>query len=279
MLDRLIFYFVNYPTVRYAALALLLVSICSALLGVTLVLRRFSMIGDGLSHVTFGAASVATVMGLTTPIYVALPITVIAAVLLLRIPRSSRIGGDAAVACVSAGSLAFGYLILNIFPTPDGFSGDACANLFGQGILSISRSDVILCLVLCSLLLISCILFYNRIFAVTFDPDFAAATGMHVSLHNTLIAVIVGAVTVVAMDLVGALLVAALIIFPSLSAMRLFKSFRAVTFFAAILSILCSTLGLAASLLLSTPVGSTVVCVDIAAFAVCYVVGRVRFKF
>ena len=279
MLDRLIFYFVNYPTVRYAALALILISVCSALLGVTLVLRRFSMIGDGLSHVTFGAASVATVMGLTTPIYIALPITVVAAVLLLRMPRSSRIGGDAAVACVSAGSLAFGYLILNIFPTPDGFSGDACANLFGQGILAISLFDVLVCLGLSVVLLVSFFLFYNRIFAVTFDPDFASATGVRTSLFNTLIAIITGVVTVVAMELVGALLVAALIIFPALSAMRLFKSFSAVMVFAAILSVLCSATGLAVSLLLSTPVGSTVVCVDIVAFVGCYVVSRVKGKF
>ncbi len=276
MLERIFYYFSAYPTVRYAALALVLISVSAALLGVTLVLRRFSMIGDGLSHVTFGAASVATVMGLTTPIYVSLPVTVIAAVLLLKIPKSARIGGDAAVACVSAGSLAFGYLILSLFPTPDGFAGDACANLFGQGILSISLLDVILCIILGAILLLFFILFYNRIFAVTFDPDFAYATGTRVSLYNTFIAIITGVVTVVAMELVGALLVAALIIFPALSAMRIFKSFRAVAVSGAVMSVICSLLGLFASLLLSTPVGSTIVCVDIVTFALCCVCGRVR---
>lgn len=278
MLDRLIFYFATYPTVRYATVALLLISVSAALLGVTLVLRRFSMIGDGLSHVSFGAASVATVMGLTTPMYLALPITVIAAVLLLHIPRSSRVGGDAAVACVSAGSLAIGYLILNLFPTPDGYTGDACANLFGRGILSISLNDVILCLALCTVLIVTFLLFYNRIFAATFDPDFAAATGARLSLYNTLSAIITGVVTVVAMELVGALLVAALIVFPALSAMRIFKSFRSVSIFCVALSAICSTLGLAVSLLISTPVGSTVVCVDIVAFGVCYLIGTLRAK-
>ena len=276
MLDRLIFYFTAYPTVRYAAVALVFISVCAALLGVTLVLRRFSMIGDGLSHVTFGAASVATVMGLTTPIYISLPVTVIAAVLLLRLPRSSRIGGDAAVACVSAGSLAFGYLILSLFPTPEGYVGDACANLFGQGILSISLFDVVICIALCAVLLISFALFYNRIFAVTFDSDFAFATGTRVSVYNTFIAVITGIVTVVAMELVGALLVAALIIFPALSAMRLFKSFRSVAIAGAVMSVICTVWGLLASLLLSTPVGSTIVCADIVMFLMCYVIGRVK---
>ena len=279
MLERIIYYFSAYPTVRYATVALVLISVSAALLGVTLVLRRFSMIGDGLSHVTFGAASVATVMGLTTPIYVSLPITVLAAVLLLKIPKSSRVGGDAAVACVSAGSLAFGYLILSLFPTPEGFASDACANLFGQGILSISRLDVILCIILGAVLLAFFILFYNRIFAVTFDPDFACATGTRVSLYNTLIAIITGVVTVVAMELVGALLIAALIIFPALSAMRIFKSFRAVAIAGAVMSVICSVLGIFISLLMSTPVGSTVVCVDVVAFALCYVVGRVRSGF
>lgn len=277
MLDKLIFYFKAYPTVRYATAALVLISLCAALLGVTLVLKRFSMIGDGLSHVTFGAASVATVMGLTTPIYVSLPVTVIAAVLLLKIREGARVGGDAAIAMVSAGSLAFGYLVLNLFPTKtSSISGDACSNLFGQGILAIGREDVTICLILSAIVLFVFIFFYNKIFAITFDESFSNATGTRASLYNTLVAIITGVIIVIAMNLVGALLIAALITFPALSAMRVFKTFRSVVVCSAVISVVCALLGLVVSLLFATPVGSTIVVADICAFGLFSLISLIK---
>lgn len=274
MIDKIVLYYTLYPTVRYATVALLLISLCSALLGVTLVLKRFSMIGDGLSHVTFGAASVATAMGLTTPIYISLPVTVIAAVLLLKMQSHSRLNGDAAIAMVSAGSLAFGYLCLNLFPTKgSSVSGDACSNLFGAGILGISKTDVIICAILALVVIFVFLFFYNKIFAITFDEGFASATGTRACLYNTVIAVVTGVIIVVAMNLVGALLISALIVFPSLSAMRVFKTFKSVTLCAAAISIVCAAIGTLVSLVASTPVGSTIVIANVIVFALFSAVG------
>ena len=279
MLDKIVFYFTAYPTVRYAAAALVLISLCAALLGVTLVLKRFSMIGDGLSHVTFGAASIATALGLLTPIYVSLPVTVIAAVLLLRIRSSAKVHSDAAIAMVSAGSLAFGYLILNLFPTnSSSISGDACTNLFGAGILGIGRDDVTVCLVMSLVVLFVFVFFYNKIFAITFDESFAGATGTYASLYNTVVAIVTGVIIVVAMNLVGALLISALIIFPALSAMRLFNTFKGVVICSACISVVCAIIGLVVSLLFATPIGSTIVVADILVFAIFWLVSLARRK-
>ena len=276
---KIIFYFQNFPTIRYATLALLLISLCAALLGVTLVLKRFSMIGDGLSHVTFGAAAIATALGLTTPIYVSLPITVLAAVLLLKIRSNTKIQGDAAIAMVSAGSLAFGYLLMNLFPgKSSSISGDACSNLFGQGILGISKTDVAICAILSALVLFVFIFFYNKIFAITFDESFARATGTRAEVYNTLIAVITGVIIVVAMNMVGALLISALITFPALSAMRVFKTFKSVIICASAISIGCALLGILISLAAQTPVGSTIVVADVVVFGVFSLVGAVTGK-
>lgn len=274
MIDKIIFYYSAYPTVRYATVALLLISLSAALLGVTLVLKRFSMIGDGLSHVTFGAASVATVMGLTTPIYLSLPITVAAAVLLLKIRSNTKIQGDAAIAMVSAGSLAVGYLVLNLFPTKtSSISGDACTNLFGSGILGIGKDDAFVCLALALAVLFIFIFFYNKIFAITFDESFSTATGTRASLYNTVVAVITGVIIVVAMNMVGALLIAALITFPALSAMRVFKTFRSVIICSALISVFCAAAGLLVSLVAATPVGSTIVVADMAVFGIFSLLG------
>ncbi len=273
---KIIFYFQNFPTIRYATLALLLISLCAALLGVTLVLKRFSMIGDGLSHVTFGAAAIATAMGLVTPIYVSLPITVLAAILLLKIRSNTKIQGDAAIAMVSAGSLAFGYFIMNLFPgKSSSISGDACTNLFGQGILGINKQDVAICAVLSAIVLFIFIFFYNKIFAITFDESFSRATGTRAELYNTLIAVITGVIIVVSMNMVGALLISALITFPALSAMRVFKTFKSVIVCAAAISIACAIIGVLVSLAAKTPVGSTIVVADVAAFALFSLVGTI----
>lgn len=278
-MDKLIFYFKTYPTVRYSAVVLALVSLCAALLGVTLVLKRFSMIGDGLSHVAFGATSIATALSFT-PIYVALPFTVIAAVLLLRLHSSTKIQGDAAIAMISAGSLAFGYMMLNLFPSKSSsVSGDACSTLFGSAsIIGIKRSDVLVCAVLALAVLFVFIFFYNKIFAVTFDESFASATGTKSEIYNTLIAVITGTVIVMAMNMVGALLISALITFPALSAMRVFKTFKGVIVCSAVIAVFCALIGTVICILASTPVGATIALTNIAAFGIFCLVGSVKSK-
>ena len=274
MFEKLAMY-LQHPIVCYALIVGVLIALCSSLLGVTLVLKRFSFIGDGLSHVAFGAMAIASVLKLTNDMLLILPITVISAVLLLRTGQNAKIKGDAVIAMISVGALAFGYLIMNIFPTSSNLSGDVCSTLFGStSILTLSRQEVWLCAVLSVLVVIIFVLLYNKIFAVTFDEDFAAATGTRTKVYNLLIAVVIAVIIVLAMNLVGSLLISALVIFPALSAMRLFKSFRSVTICSAVLSVICAFLGIIISILAGTPVGSTIVAVDVAAFAACYAAGK-----
>ncbi len=269
MFETLALYF-QYPFVRYALITGVLISLCSSLLGVTLVLKRFSFIGDGLSHVAFGALAIASVLKLTDQMLLILPVTIISAVLLLRTGQNTRIKGDAAVAMISVSSLAFGYLIMNIFSASSNLSGDVCSTLFGStSILTLKPTDVWLCAVLSVLVVVMYILFYNKIFAVTFDEDFARATGVNAGAYNTLLAVVIAVIIVLAMNLVGSLLISALVIFPALSAMRLFKSFRMVTISSAVISVICAFAGIIISILAGTPVGSTIVAVDAAAFGLC----------
>lgn len=257
----------NYPFVRYAMIVGVLISLCSSLLGVTLVLKRFSFIGDGLSHVAFGAMAIAGVLGLTNDMMLVLPVTVISAVLLLRTGQNTKIKGDASVAMISVGALAVGYLLMNIFSNSSNLSGDVCSTLFGStSILTLSRTEVWVSTVLSLAVVLIFVLFYNKIFCVTFDESFAKATGMRVGLYNLLIAVIIAVIIVLSMNLVGSLLISALVIFPSLSAMRVFKSFKSVTVCSAVLSVCCSALGILVSVLAGTPVGSTIVAADIMAF-------------
>ena len=263
MIEKLLLYYSAYPTVRYATISIILIALCSALLGVILVLRQYSMIGDGLSHVTFGATAVATVLGLATPIYVALPLTVLAAVLILKLRDSTKIHGDSAIAMISVGALAFGYLLLNLFGDEHQRASDACATLFGSGILSIRLLDVILCLILSVAVIFVFIFFYNKLFAVSFDEDFAASCGTRINFYNTLIAIVTAVTVVVAMNLLGALLVSALVIFPALSAMRIFKTFKQVTVCAACISLFNALIGIAASLLMASPIGPTIVVAEI----------------
>ena len=273
--DKLIFYW-HYPFVRYALIVGVLISLCSSLLGVTLVLRRFSFIGDGLSHVAFGAMAIATVTGLTNDMPLTLLVTVICAVLLLRTGQNTKIKGDAAIAMISVGALALGYLIMNIFGTSANLSGDVCTTLFGStSILTLSREKVILCVMLSAVVVGVFILCYNKIFAVTFDEDFAKASGTKTNLYNLLIAVIIAFCIVLAMNLVGSLLISALIIFPALSAMRIFKTFRSVIICSAVISVLCSSLGILVSVLGGTPVGSTIVACDILCFLIMSAAGKV----
>lgn len=287
--DTLSFY-LQYPQVRYALIVGVLVALCASLLGVTLVLKRFSFIGDGLSHVAFGAMAVASVTGaLVAPwkpvidatgnMIIVMPITVLSAVLLLRKGNNAKVKGDAAVAMISVGALAIGYLLMNldIFPKSANISGDVCSTLFGSlSILTLTETEVNICIVVSVIVVAVFVLFYNKIFSVTFDEDFAGATGTNANVYNLLIAIIIAVIIVISMNLVGSLLISALIIFPALSAMRVLKSFKAVTVCSACLSVFCATLGILASILLSTPVGSTIVAVNIIAFAVFSLIGAAK---
>ena len=274
MIEQLQLY-LSYPFVRYAIIVGVLIALCSSLLGVTLVLKRFSFIGDGLSHVAFGAMSVATVLKLSNQMVLILPITILCAVLLLRTGKKTRIKGDAAIAMISVGALAFGYLIMNLFSTSSNLTGDVCSTLFGStSILTLTQNEVLLCAVLSVVVILIFVFFYHKIFAVTFDEDFAKAVGTNTGIYQLIIAVTIAVIIVLAMNLVGSLLISALVIFPALSAMRLFHSFRAVTIFSAFLSVFCALSGILISVLAGTPVGSTIVAVDVAGFFLCCLVEK-----
>ena len=265
----------TYPFVRYALVVGVLIAFCSSLLGVTLVLKRFSFIGDGLSHVAFGAMAIAGVLQISNEMPLVMVITVLSAVLLLRTGQNTKIQGDAAMAMISTGALAVGYLLMNIFSTSSNLSGDVCSTLFGStSILTLSWSEVWLCVGMSALVVALFFLFYNKIFAMTFDEAFATAAGTQVELYNLLIAVVVAIVIVLAMNLVGSLLISALIIFPALSAMQLFRSFRSVTVCAVLLSVFCAVLGILIAILAGTPVGSTIVAADIGMFLIFSLLGR-----
>ena len=270
-------FYLSKPFVINALIVGVLIALCSSLLGVTLVLKRYSFIGDGLSHVAFGAMAIAAVLGLTNNMPLVLTITVVCAVLLLRMGKNAKIKGDAAVAMISVGALAIGYLLMNIFNTgSSNLSGDVCSTLFGStSILTLSTFDVWMCVILSIVVVVFFVLFYNRIFSVTFDENFARATGQRAGLYNLLIAIVIAVIIVISMQLVGSLLISALVIFPALSAMRVFKSFKSVTICAAIVSVVCALIGLFTSILAGTPVGSTIVAADIVVFFIFFVVGAV----
>ena len=276
MMDELMMY-MSYPFVRYAVIVGVLIALCSSLLGVTLVLKRFSFIGDGLSHVAFGAIAIASVLNVSNDMILVLPITIVSAILLLRTGGNTKIKGDAAIAMISVATMAFGYLILNIFSASSNLTGDVCSTLFGStSILTLTIGEVWLCIILSVLVVLIFVLAYNKIFAVTFDQDFAKASGVKTDLYNLLIAVVIAVIIVLAMNLVGSLLISALVIFPALSAMRLFKSFKNVTVFSAVFSVVCAVAGLIISIMSGTPVGSTIVAADTAGFFICCIVGKVR---
>ena len=266
----------QYPFVRYALIVGVLIALCSSLMGVMLVLKRFSFIGDGLSHVAFGAIAIASVLDLENDMLFVLPATVLCAILLLRAGQNAQIHGDAAIAMLSVGALAIGYLLMNLFSTSTNLSGDVCSTLFGStSILTLTRQEVWLCVALSVVVVAVFVLFYHKIFAVTFDETFARASGTKVGAYNLMIAVIIAVIIVLAMNLVGSLLISALVIFPALSAMRVFRSFLSVTICSAVLSVSCAASGILISILAGTPVGSTIVAVDILAFAVFSLVGKV----
>lgn len=268
--------YLNYPFVRYAFIVGILISLCSSLLGITLVLKRFSFIGDGLSHVAFGSMAVATVLGFKNDMPITLIITIACAILLIRKGENRKISGDASIAMLSVGALALGYLLMNLFSTSSNLSGDVCSTLFGAtSILTLTKTKLYLCVILSVIVVSIFLIFYNKIFAITFDENFAKAIGTKTNIYNLFIAVIIAVVIVLAMNLVGSLLISALIIFPSLSSMQIFKSFRSVTICSAIMSVICSVIGILISILAGTPVGSTIVVVYIVIFIIFYLIGNI----
>ncbi|MDE6913831.1 MAG: metal ABC transporter permease [Lachnospiraceae bacterium] len=278
MIETLQFY-LSYPFVRYALIVGTLIALCSSLLGVTLVLKRFSYIGDGLSHVAFGALAIGTIFDLTSTSVVVMPVTVAAAVLILRTGQNPKIHGDAAIAMLSVGALAIGYLVMHLFSTSANISGDVCSTLFGStSILTLTKAEVWLCVVMSVIVVALFVFLYNRIFAVTFDENFAKATGIKTNVYNTLIAVITAVIIVLAMNLVGSLLISALVIFPALSAMRVIQNFKGVIIYSAVISVVCALLGIVLSILFSTPVGSTIVAANIVMFVLNCFVGRILRK-
>lgn len=269
--------YLGYPFVQYALITGTLIALCSSLLGVTLVLRRFSYIGDGLSHVAFGAMAFAAVFRLANGMFLALPATVACAVLILCGGERRKIKGDAAIAMISVGALATGYLLMNVFSPSTNLSGDVCSTLFGStSILTLTRAEVAVSIVLSILVIVLFILFYNRLFAVTFDENFSRATGIRAGAYNMLIAIITAVIIVLAMNLVGSLLISALIIFPAISAMRICHSFRSVSICSACMSTACALLGMFFSILKGTPVGSTIVAADMLLFFCCSAIAAMQ---
>lgn len=278
IIEKMQFY-MAYPFVRYALIVGVLIALCSSLLGVTLVLKRYSFIGDGLSHVAFLGMAVASVFHLIDDTLVVMPITIIAAIILLGNSNHAKINGDAVIAMLSVGSLAFGYLLLNIFSTSANVSGDVCSTLFGStSILTLTKREVIMCVVLSALVIVFFVLCYNRIFAVTFDENFAKATGINTKRHNLILAIVIATIIVLGMKLVGSLLISALVIFPSLSAMRMIQSFKGVVIASAMISVCCAVVGMLTSILFSSPVGATIVGVNIVVFFICSVSEHVMKK-
>ena len=259
----------SYHFMQRALVVGILVSLCAALLGVSLVLKRYSMIGDGLSHVGFGALAMASAFHLA-PLAVAVPAVVLAAILLLRLRGSAKVRGDAAIALLSSSALAIGVIVVSV---TSGMNTEVSSYLFGS-ILSLSRGDAVLSVALSLAVLVLFILLYPRLFAVTFDETFARATGTRAELYNTLLAVLTAVTVVVGMRMMGALLISSLIIFPALSAMKLCRSFRAVVLCAAAISVVCFVFGMTASYVFETPSGASVVAADLVAFAFCSLVGR-----
>jgi zinc transport system permease protein len=268
-------YYLSFPFVRYAIVVGVLIALCSSLLGVTLVLKRYSFIGDGLSHVAFGAMAVASVLKLADINVLILPVTVISAILLLRTGQNTKVKGDAAIAMLSVSSLAIGYLLMNVFATSANVAGDVCTTLFGStSILTLDMSEVVMCIVLSIVVILTFIVFYNKIFAVTFDENFAKATGTKTDAYNLLIAVLIAIIIVIGMNLVGSLLISALIIFPALSAMRIINNFKGVVIASAIMSVICALVGMIVSILFSTPVGATIVAADLVVYLITVIIGR-----
>ncbi|SCN25062.1 High-affinity zinc uptake system membrane protein ZnuB [Clostridium sp. N3C] len=270
-------FYLQYPFVQYALIVGVLIAFCSSLLGVILVLKRYSFIGDGLSHVAFGAMAIGTVLNLADHIVLTMPVTIISTIILLKGGKNAKIKGDAAIAILSVGSLAIGYLVMNVFATSSNISGDVCTTLFGStSILTLTEEDVMMCLIFSFISIIIFVVFYNRFFAVTFDENFVKATGGKAELYNLIIAIVIAIIIVLGMNLVGSLLISALIIFPVLSSMRMMHSFKGVVILSGFISVFCALIGILVSIVFSTPVGSTIVVADMALFLICSLIAKIR---
>lgn len=268
-------YYLEYDFVKYALIVGVLISLCCGILGVTLVVKRYAMIGDGLSHVAFGATALAMVLSVAD-MYLMLPLTIIVSVLLVRLTNKGKVKNDSAIAMLSVGSMAIGYLLVNLFAPTSNITTDVCSALFGStSILTLSMFDVWLCVGLTIFVLLYFILFHNRIFAINFDENFSKATGTRTTMHSNILALIVGIIIVLAMKLVGSLMISALIVFPALSAIRLFKSYKSVIIFASVISVVNSILGILISMLWGTPVGATIVAIDIFSYFVCWFLEKI----
>ena len=275
MLEKIMFY-LGFPFVQHALIAGVLIAMCAALLGVILVLKRFSYIGDGLSHVAFGGLAMATVLKLSDHNLLIMPVTIIAAILLLRFGSNEKLHGDAALAIFSVSALAVGYLLMNVFSSSANISGDVCTTLFGStSILTLTIREVWICIIMSAVTLIMFCLFYHRIFTVTFDENFAQASGVRIRLYQTLIAIMIAIIIVLAMNLVGSLLITALMVFPALSAMQILKSFRGTLIYAACISMVGAGVGILISMVASTPVGATIVIFDLVVFLIHVGIGKV----
>lgn len=270
-------YYLSFPFVRYALIVSMLIALCASLLGVTLVLKRYSFIGDGLSHVAFGAIAIASVFNVTNNVWIVLPITIVAAVFILKSSQNAKLRGDAAIAMTSVSALALGYLLINIFSTSANVSGDVCSTLFGStSLLTLSKGDVYFTLALSSVVIITFIVMYNRIFAITFDENFAKASGMKTERYNLLIAIIIALIIVLGMKLVGSLLISALIVFPTLSAMRLIENFKGVVICSGITSVICAFIGIILSMCFETPAGATIVAANLVVYIGFTIISKVR---
>lgn len=259
--------YLKYPFVQYALIVSIMVALCSALLGTTLVLRRFSFIGDSLSHVAFSIMAVASVLNLTSKLYITLPGTILFTIFILNSKANGAKKNDSTLALISVSSLALGYIVMNLFGSGSNISADVCTTLFGStSILTLKQTDVIISVILSVVTIITFILLFNKIFAITFDENFARSSGVKVTRINLIFSIIIGTVIVLAMNLVGSLLITALIIFPAITSMKVFNNFKNVTICSVILSLITTTLGLFTSILISTPVGSTIVIADLVVY-------------
>ncbi len=259
--------YLKYPFVQYALIVSIMVALCSALLGTTLVLRRFSFIGDSLSHVAFSIMAVASVLNLTSKLYITLPGTILFTIFILNSKANGAKKNDSTLALISVSSLALGYIVMNLFGSGSNISADVCTTLFGStSILTLKQTDVIISVILSVVTIITFILLFNKIFAITFDENFARSSGVKVTRINLIFSIIIGTVIVLAMNLVGSLLITALIIFPAITSMKIFNNFKNVTICSVILSLVTTTLGLFTSILISTPVGSTIVIADLVVY-------------
>ena len=272
--------FISYlqmPFVRYAFIVVILLSICSAIVGVNLVLKRYSFIGDGLSHVAFGATAVASILSLTNNLLIVMPTTIIVAIILLKLGQNAKLKGDALIAILSVSALGVGYFLMNVFSTSSNVSGDVCSALFGSNkLLALNMTDVIISIVICIVIIALYLCFYNKIFSVTFDENYAKATGINTEIYNISTAVIIAILIVLAMSLIGSLLVSALIIFPALSSMRIFNSFKKVIISSVIFALISSFLGISISILFATPVGATIVVIELLAFIGFSIIGKIK---